>query len=143
MTRPRTAPEWDLLRGLPRFEFYLRREVEVAKAIRCPIAFITIPVLYKENMPLVEESKLWITCHPEVNLDLPSAIKAMKAYNDTIRKVAADTGAILVDVAAEMPSTLEYMVDDGHPTRKGCELIANAILERVVMGNALVTAGER
>lgn len=45
-----------------------------------------------------------------------------------IRKVAAETGARIVDIAAVYPSRLEWLPDGLHPTPAGAELIAQTVL---------------
>lgn len=45
-----------------------------------------------------------------------------------IRAVAAETGAVLVDIAAVYPNSLELLPDGLHPSPKGAELIARTVL---------------
>jgi hypothetical protein len=130
--RPLRSPDFDILRGLPRFEHFLRRDAEVCRELGCPLVLLTVPTLYKENMTPAEHERLVI-------LEAEPGMRAMRAYNEKIRAVAADTGAILVDLEPIVPKDLDHLYDEAHPTPKGCELIAKAIVEKILRDGKLVS----
>ena len=55
--------------------------------------------------------------------------KAYEAMNETTRQVAAAMGVQLIDLAALVPSTPEYMYDSVHLTDRGCETVAGIVSE--------------
>jgi lysophospholipase L1-like esterase len=132
-SRPLRAPDFDILRGLPRFEHFLRRDGLVCRELGCPLVLLTVPTLYKENMTPEEHARL-------LCLEAEPGMRAMRAYNDKIREVARDIGAILVDLEAIFPKDLDHLYDEAHPTSKGCELIAQAIVEKILTDGKLVSS---
>jgi hypothetical protein len=65
------------------------------------------------------------------NLRVETELALLESYNDTTRRNAAAFGALLVDGATVVPKDLEHYVDDVHLTTKGCEAIADAILQAI------------
>ena len=57
------------------------------------------------------------------------------AYSDAIRRVATDTGAVLIDDEAKIPGDATHFVDSIHFTDRGSEAMAERIFD------ALVAAG--
>jgi hypothetical protein len=90
-------------------------------------------------MTLEEDSVLWLTCHPTLNLNVPSAARGMAAYNQTIREIARQEGASLVDLDRAVPKDLDHLYDDIHPTRTGCDLIAREILDQLPRDGKLIS----
>ena len=65
------------------------------------------------------------------SLNHASMIEGMRAFNASTAKVAEAEGVGFVDLAAQMPQTLEHMYDDVHYTSAGCQLIAERIFAHV------------
>jgi lysophospholipase L1-like esterase len=49
--------------------------------------------------------------------------------NETTRRVAAEQGVLLVDLAARIPGTPEYMYDSVHLTEKGTAAVADIVAQ--------------
>jgi lysophospholipase L1-like esterase len=63
----------------------------------------------------------------------PDGILAtFEAYNASIRAVAAETGALLLDGEYEVPGDDEHFVDTVHLTDRGCEVMAERIVRRLL-----------
>jgi hypothetical protein len=95
-------------------------------------AFMTQPVLYKDGMSREEEAAVQGVHLDGQNLDTPTLKYAMDAYNDAIRQVCRDEGAVLIDAAADVPRDLAHFVDDAHLTSKGNEAVASSVLEAIL-----------
>jgi lysophospholipase L1-like esterase len=50
-------------------------------------------------------------------------------FNPAIRRVAAETGAQLIDIHSIYPATLEFLPDGVHPSSDGAALIAQTVFE--------------
>jgi lysophospholipase L1-like esterase len=55
--------------------------------------------------------------------------RAYAAMNETTRRVAAEQGVLLVDLAARIPGTPEYMYDSVHLTEKGTAAVADIVAQ--------------
>ena len=73
-----------------------------------------------------------MTKDPEQNLDTATIKRGMDAYNDAVREVAKEQGAILIDTANAVPKDLVHFIDDVHLTSKGNEDEAKAILDAIL-----------
>lgn len=59
-----------------------------------------------------------------------------ETMNPAIRKVAAQTGAGVIDISAAFPNREELLPDGLHPTPEGAELIARTVLEALDASSA-------
>ena len=57
--------------------------------------------------------------------------KVLELYNDVTRKVSADTGVRLVDLAREVPKDSRYFSDWIHYTNEGAVLIGDLVFRRL------------
>jgi hypothetical protein len=64
--------------------------------------------------------------------DLPSLIVGMETFNRASKAIAAEFGAIFVDLEAHVPKSKEYFVDDFHYTPKGNRVIAEQFHTAIV-----------
>ena len=62
---------------------------------------------------------------------IPSLRRAMDAFNDAIRRVGADTGALVVDLDARIPRTLDVFIDDLHTNAAGSAEVARIVFEAI------------
>ncbi|MEZ0227043.1 MAG: SGNH/GDSL hydrolase family protein [Planctomycetota bacterium] len=128
-----TAPRFDVKRGIPHFKQQLHRLALLARDAGAVCAFMTQPVLYKDGTSAEEEAALQGVHIDGQNLDTPTLKYAMDAFNEAIRQVCREEGAILIDAAAEVPRDLQHFVDDVHLTSKGNEAVASSVL-RAILG---------
>jgi lysophospholipase L1-like esterase len=125
---PYSRPPRDAAWNVPAFEAALVRMTALAQCIPCRIVLMTQPSLYKEQLSREEEAALWMGFQGGVNLDPRFLLEGTRAYNDAIRRVAGERGALLVDLDPVVPKDLEHFFDDVHLTRKGNAAVARAIL---------------
>jgi lysophospholipase L1-like esterase len=128
-------------RSLPQFEASMRSLVRTLKADGVEVILVLQPSLYKEEMSRVEQARLWFPDTFCVRYagpwwrDVPhhaSMARALAAYNEVVRKVAAEEGTGLVDAAGLMPRTTEYFADDVHYTELGAAMLARAVANHMV-----------
>lgn len=56
---------------------------------------------------------------------------AYRLFNQTVRQVSQQTGAVLIDLAAEIPQTSEYMYDPVHFNDAGSKLAGRIIADKL------------
>ncbi len=137
-SRPKT-PVADVRAGAPYFRRYLEMIAAVCRQARVPLALMTMPSLYREDLTPEEEASLWLgwVAHGELNLDTPTLLEGMRAYNEVIREVARAEGALLVDLEPVVPKDLRHFYDDVHTTALGNEVVAKAVVEALWAGGGL------
>lgn len=123
------TPGLDPLKGLPRFERYLRMIAAVCREADVPLLLMTMPTLFKESMSPAELDVLWMGYmdRGKVNADPPTMLRGMRAFNDTVRQVAREEGTLFLDLEADVPKDLEHLYDDCHYTVKGSRLVAERV----------------
>ncbi len=126
------TPKVDVKRGIPHFKQQLHRLALLCRDAGAACAFLTQPVLYKDGIAAAEEAAIQGVHIDGQNLDTPTLKYAMDAYNEAIRQVCREEGAILVDAAAEVPRDLAHFVDDAHLTSKGNEAVAASVLKAIL-----------
>ena len=65
-------------------------------------------------------------------MTIDGLLDANEAYNETIREVAHQTGALLVDIASQIPGDPEHFVDSVHMTDVGNRTMADAVFSVLV-----------
>ncbi len=101
--------------------------VRAARSHGLRLVLVTQPVLWKaENSP-AEESALWFGGSPAGYYSSAVLFEAMQSFNEELRKVCAVTGCELIDLARELPATLENYYDDCHFTEIGSSAVADII----------------
>lgn len=123
------------------FERHLRTLVKTVKTDNALIILVTQPYLYKDKLYSEEKRALvfaksfcytprplWGRAYPNAQ----SMHRAMRAYQQVIKKVAAEENVPLLDVEQMLPKTLEYFIDDVHYTPKGCEQYSRCVFNSLV-----------
>lgn len=65
-------------------------------------------------------------------MSIDGLLRAADAYNVAIREVAAETGAVVVEVAEEIPGDALHFVDSVHFTDQGSAAIADLVTRRLL-----------
>jgi lysophospholipase L1-like esterase len=120
----------DPSRGLPYFRRYLGMIASVCADAGVPLVLMTQPSLYKPVMEPSERDTLWMGWldHGDLNLDPPTLLRGMQAYNREIRRFASERDLTLIDLDAAVPKDLEHFYDDCHFTALGNRVVAETIL---------------
>jgi hypothetical protein len=145
IVRPLREVDYPLDRyaSLVAFERNLRHLAAAVRASQATLVLVTEPSLYKESMNPRELRVLWFArtlCNQPRGLgryDVPSArslSRAMAAFNDRIRAVAREEGAILADAEMRVPKDLRYIYDDCHFTTLGADAVAGVVARAVAGG---------
>jgi hypothetical protein len=101
----------------------------------------TQPSLYREGLDEAEANSLWMyrtimsdqAGHP----DIESAARGMDLFNREIKRIGETRQVSVVDLAALMPQTAQYLSDDCHYTKEGNRLIGR-VLFQTIMDNGLI-----
>jgi hypothetical protein len=102
---------------------------------------MTQPVLWKSDPSEAESAAMVGTLwNGPVRLDPRTCARLMGDYNETIRGVARDEHTILIDLAREIPQTLENFCDDVHMTAAGNKHTADVILRELLRDGKLPRA---
>ena len=122
--------------SLPPFRRNMNNLIRLLKSKGVKVIVASQPFLYKETLTEEEGRSLWLlkyVCHNEESrADLPSMVRGMNAFNAASREVATANGSLFVDLAENVPRSLEFFRDDVHYTEKGNALIADLLYERIV-----------
>jgi len=127
--------------SLPDFERHLRALVGYIRSDGAQPVLMTQPTLLRAGLSDEERNKLAfgrVFCPNRIsawNIEVPSPEslgRAMTTYNDVTRKVAHEEGVPLVDLAAVVPRTLDYFVDDVHHTPEATALISREVADALV-----------
>jgi hypothetical protein len=135
--------------SLPAYERNLRALADYVRADGTALVLVTEPYLYKSGMAVGERAVLvfgrdlsrsrldwWRQEYPSPE----SLRRAMAAYNDTTRRVAAATGMTLVDAEARVPKDLAHFSDDVHHTVAGARVLGEAVVEGVILSGRVAKA---
>lgn len=119
-------------RSLPVFAKNLEILADALARDGVPLVLGTQPCIYRENLPAAVRPRLWIKeeLAREGNR-VPSAAsmaRGMRAFNAATRALARRRGIPLVDLAAAVPRTWEYFLDDCHLSERGNRVVADALL---------------
>jgi lysophospholipase L1-like esterase len=121
--------------GLARFKQRLTWLALVCREAGVPVVFLTQPTLWKsENAPAERDAMVGLLSKGGVHLDPAASFLRMEAYNEAIRAVAREQRMTLVDLACEVPATLEDFCDDVHMTAAGNRRVAETILRALASG---------
>jgi hypothetical protein len=124
--------------SLPRFQKNLETLVHSVHSDGAAIVLMTEPTLLKPEMGAEERAVLRfgrLFCATRVDgwrteyASSRSLAAAMAAFNDTVRRVAREQQVTLIDLAAQVPQTLEIFHDDVHYTEKGAREVARHVAD--------------
>lgn len=123
-------------RSLPAFRRNMTALVERAKLDGVKIVLATQATLYREGLSDEERRKIafprMFCVEGDTYPDLPSMIRAMHAYNEQVREIAAAEDVPLVDLDRLIPKEGEYFFDDCHFTEPGNARVAQEMFEALV-----------
>jgi lysophospholipase L1-like esterase len=133
-TRLKLSPEMLVSRG---FEQRIRALVEESQRVAPVVAVATIT--YKARKNQTPEQQLhaaeWSLYYmPYMTAD--AIILGFEEYNREIRKVAAQTSAILIANEESIPADDQYFKDDVHLTDAGCALMARRVVSALTRSGA-------
>ena len=129
------------------YERNLRALVHYIRADGAQAVLLTEPYLYKPEPSRAERDVLVMgreLCRTQLGRwrqEYPSPAslgRAMAAFDDVTRRVAAEEGAMLVDAESRLPKDLDHFADDVHYTTAGAramgeivagELIASGVVQ--------------
>ena len=106
----------------------LRALVEAVQASGAEVALVTFSTRMRPEQSraaLNEAAASALYFMPYLTAD--SLLENFAAYNETIRKVGDDEGAILIEAALAVPADPDHFTDSVHVTDRGAEALAEAV----------------
>lgn len=122
-----TLPD-DFDASLARYQADIRQLIAAAKKQGVTPLLVTQPTTWQSPMPPELEALLCVQTRTEAYV-APILEAAMNRFNQALMDAAAAEGVAFVDLAAEMPKTLEMMYDDCHFTPAGCAKAAEVLAD--------------
>jgi len=95
-------------------------------------AVMTQAWLYKPELPPEEVKVLRGLQRGGWNMSVDTALRSIKSYNDSLRRLAMDDDLILIDTDRLLPKDLDHYIDDVHLTARGHEVVADAIVHALM-----------
>jgi lysophospholipase L1-like esterase len=129
----RPVSEW---KSLPAFRRNLRSLSDTVQSQGIALVVASQPSFYKTEMSQEELARLELTnsiCRDiEFRPDRNSLIAGMQAFNAASRQIADQTGALFVDLAAAVPKTTEFFVDDVHYLPAGNRVVGETLARAII-----------
>lgn len=124
--RPRT--------DLVSYEQNLRSIIGVARAHGIPLLFVTQPSTWNSRVDPKAAEWHWMTYREGVTYPPEWMDEALEKYNDVMRRLSAENGTPVLDLARSMEKSLEFFYDDCHFNISGAqhagEALASFVAER-------------
>jgi hypothetical protein len=116
--RPREVIRQDTFPGVVPFTRNLKTLIQLARLDSTQVILLSQPNLFSEKMG--EEAKRVCSMvnkeavGPGQQWDFETAIRGMRLYNDLVKEVAREEGALFIDLEREIPKTLTWFFDEVH-----------------------------
>jgi hypothetical protein len=140
--RARKIAEQTSFPGLVPFERNLCTLLDLSERDGVKVVLVTQPFLFKRVMNAEEKAVLYMlnveAVGPDRQWNLETALRGMESYNDTVRRIARERNAILIDLEKIVPKTLNYFKDDVHYRGRAFDLIADHITEELLKSDEFV-----
>jgi len=95
--------------------------VGLARAHGASIVFMTQATTWNSGVDPTAEHWHWMTYRHGVTYREDVLDRAMERYNDAMRRVAAEQGVPIFDLARALPKSTRYIYDDVHFNPKGAD----------------------
>jgi len=110
------------------FETSLRELVRTVQASGAKVALVTFATRLHAAQTPEEQIEAALTALYYMPYMTPAGlIESFNAYNDVIRKVAREEGAIVVEAAKAVPGDVSQFIDSVHFTELGSSTMANVV----------------
>lgn len=123
----------DRFPGLDAYERNIRTLITLARLDGTRVILVTQPNIYKDTMSREELGVLAMLNGEAVGRGRKwayrTALSGLRAYNDRLRRIAADEKVPLIDLEPAVPKTLDYFYDDVHYTDRAYDLIADLLAQ--------------
>lgn len=134
--KPRAVIETETFSGLKSYERNLRALAELVTIDRNKLVMMTEPHLFKEQMTAAEQKALHLINYqavgPYSRWGHKTALAGMNQYNSKLKQIAADVGALVIDLDAEIPKSLDVFYDEVHYRVPTFDLLAQTIASKIL-----------
>ncbi len=132
--------EFDAVAMSADYAVELRGLVDAIRAIGATPVLITFAPRLRADQPLAEQEAAMITtAYYMPYLGIDGALRGFDAYNQRMREVAAETGAVLIDDIAAIPGDAAHYTDSVHFTDQGGAKMAERVA-RAALASPVITA---
>ncbi len=104
--------------------------IGIARQHEVALIFMTQPHSWNSEDPQAKNWH-WMNCQNGVRYREDFMAEALKSYNDVTRDVAKSQGIQLIDLAEQMPASLDFVYDDVHFNQKGSDTMAESIAQTI------------
>ncbi len=120
-------------RALPDFENCLSRLIRLAKNRHVRVLLTSEPSIYQTPLPPEIENRLWMgLMRRNINLSPTFLEQETRRFNKAAEMLAKENDAEWIDLAAQIPKTLENFYDDMHLTPVGSTRVAEVIFHNLL-----------
>jgi hypothetical protein len=132
---PRTVLEQHHFPGLASYENHLRTLIDTAQRNGTQVVLMTEAHLYKPHMTPQELNALYMlnieAVGPTQQWNHTTVLRAMDAYNNTVRALAQEKNIPLIDLDKTVPKSLTYFYDDVHFQDHAFNTVASAVVSHL------------
>lgn len=122
--------------NLPAYRMNLLSLIGLARAHKVRLVFMTQAATWNSKSDPGISQWIWGTYKDGINYSEANLSRALSAYNDVLRQVAAKEKVPVFDTDLLIPKTLEYFYDDCHFNNNGSQKAA-ALLGSFLLENGL------
>lgn len=139
--QPREVISQDTFPGVVPFTRNLKTLIELARLDSTQVILLSQPNLFSEEMG--DEAKRVCSMvnkeavGPGQQWDFATAIRGMRLYNNLIREVAREEGALFIDLEREIPKTLTWFFDEVHYKDTTFNIIGTALGREIARSGLL------
>jgi lysophospholipase L1-like esterase len=135
----------NISQGLEGYANNLREIIRLAKERRVRLILMTQPELLQPNMSQEMIDHIWSGWigAPDLNIYWSPEVAAavLSAHNELLLKICREEGVECIDLASQVPKSLDVFFDQCHFTDYGCSMVADLLVEH--FHNAPAVEGKR
>jgi lysophospholipase L1-like esterase len=133
----------DLTPALEEYALNLHTIIDLVERAGARPVLMTQPTLWRPDLEPAGERLLWLGGEGRFQQEpghayysVRALARAMASYNRRLLEVCAARGIFCIDLAGEIPATLEMFYDDAHFTEKGAQRVARVVSEHLMRMDA-------
>jgi hypothetical protein len=123
----------NISQGLEGYANNLREIIRLAKERRVRLILMTQPELLQPNMSQEMIDHIWSGWigAPDLNIYWSPEVAAavLSAHNELLLKICREEGVECIDLASQVPKSLDVFFDQCHFTDYGCSMVADLLVE--------------
>jgi len=118
--------------ALPDFQAQLEALIRLAQENHIRLVLTSEPSIYQTPLPPQIENQLWLgLMRKNLNLSPEFLEKETRRFNQAAEMLAHESDVVWIDLAGQIPKTLDHFYDDMHLTPAGAKKTADALIARL------------